>query len=77
MVLQSVAPEASSRDFDPALFAALERIEDAAAHIAAAQACVWVLAKKDATSGDIAIQLTGLLGSIKARRHALEEEAGV
>ena len=77
---RSCAPPAlvtPTNGFDPALSATLDRTEDAAAHITAAQVCLWSLAKKDAAFGDIALQLTGLLGSIEARRHALEEEAGV
>ena len=76
---RSCAPPAlvTSADFDPALSAALERTEDASAHITAAQSCLWALARKDAAFGNIALQLAGVLGLIEARRHALEEEAGV
>ena len=74
---REVDPAPPPNGFDPALSAALERTEDAAAHITEVQAYLWQLAKKDAAFGDIALQLSGLLGSIEARRHSLEEEAGV
>ena len=76
-MLQSATPEALPSDFDPSLSAALERTEDAAAHVTAAQASLWALAKKDAAFGNIALQFSGLLGEIAPRRHALEEEAGL
>ncbi len=67
----------SASTFDPALSATLDRTEDAAAHITAAQVCLWTLARKDAAFGDIALRLAGVLGSIEARRHALEEDIGL
>ena len=70
----ATAPES---DFDPALSAALERAEGAAGHIQAAQRCLWSLAKRDEIFTDIALQLAGLQGAIEARRHVLEEKAGL
>ena len=64
-------------DFDPALSAALERIESAATHIRDAQQDLWRLAKSDAALGYVAVQLAGVLSAIEGRRHALEEEAGL
>ncbi|MCH7848424.1 MAG: hypothetical protein IIB53_08680 [Planctomycetes bacterium] len=64
-------------DYDPALSAALERIESAADNIRHAQEDLWRLAKSEPAFGAITIELAGVLGSIEARRHALQEEAGL
>ena len=64
-------------DYDPALSAALERIEEATGHILTGQHVVWHLAKKDPALGPLAVQLSGVLGTLKARRRELEEEAGL
>ena len=64
-------------NFDPAVSAALERIESAATHIRDAQEDLWRLAKSDPALGAVTVELAGVLGAIEGHRYALEEQAGL
>ena len=64
-------------DFDAAVSVALERIADATANVLAGQNALWKLAKNDPILADLAVQLSGVLGALEARRYALEESVGL